>query len=269
MMKSNTRAKNPRRGRASTRTNKTAKALSAEVSESVNMSADLLPEVGQAGPIDNGPPANEAPPPPEVEHEGPNANEAPVGEPEHGAKIDEAPDALVPSQTALIAGLSAADSAAMASAGEIPAPRVFVPVAGLSATDNAALADHVAAIHEHRAAGRVAARTATVHAFEMGKHLAASKAIIKKRDGHGFWSAWLRDNFALTERTARNYMKLAQKLAGLDPEAVANSTIGLSGIYELIRSGVSDDALKDAIDNKDSTPTPPKKDEPSREKKNE
>ena len=49
--------------------------------------------------------------------------------------------------------------------------------------------------------------------IEIGRHLAAAKSEV----GHGNWANWLDENFQWTERTARNFMALAERF-GDNPE---------------------------------------------------
>jgi hypothetical protein len=116
-------------------------------------------------------------------------------------------------------------------------------VPGLSSADNAKLANLVAEIRKHGAAGIAARQEEVHHAIAMGRHFVEAKAILLTLKGHGHWTRWLQDNFPHTGRTARSLMRLA----GLDPLEVANSKIGLAGLYELTRPGVPDAALEEAL----------------------
>ncbi len=63
-----------------------------------------------------------------------------------------------------------------------------------------------AQINAHHERASVAARTAIGEAFEAGRLLIEAKS----RLAHGEWLPWLKSNCACSERSARNYMKLAE-----------------------------------------------------------
>ena len=63
----------------------------------------------------------------------------------------------------------------------------------------------------HRAASD-AAQSALLHAREAGRLLVEAKATV----GHGKWTGWLRDNVEFSERTARGYMRIAERWPELE-----------------------------------------------------
>ena len=81
----------------------------------------------------------------------------------------------------------------------------------------AALAANIRALH---AGVRRSAEQAARDAIETGKLLIEAKAMLK----HGEWEPWLRDNVAISPRTARRDMALAR--SGLEPATVAD--LGMS-----------------------------------------
>src|SRR5262249_8380321 len=76
--------------------------------------------------------------------------------------------------------------------------------AAVSADDLTILANKIKAAH-------AAVGTALQHAVEAGHLLIRAKRLIP----HGGWSPWVRENCALSERTARAYMQLASNVGDL------------------------------------------------------
>ena len=58
---------------------------------------------------------------------------------------------------------------------------------------------------ENKVATNIFNRTINQNSIEIGQWLTQAKNLVK----HGQWQNWLTDNFNMTDRTARNYMKLA------------------------------------------------------------
>lgn len=52
------------------------------------------------------------------------------------------------------------------------------------------------------------------HAIEAGQALIDAKALVK----HGEWQTWLKGNCTVSDRTARNYMRLAREMPKLSPQ---------------------------------------------------
>ena len=77
-------------------------------------------------------------------------------------------------------------------------------VAHHEATDLDTLAAQINAEHQ---ACATALRTTLAHAVRAGELLAEAKAVV----GHGGWLPWLETNFTGSERTARNYMRVARE----------------------------------------------------------
>jgi hypothetical protein len=67
---------------------------------------------------------------------------------------------------------------------------------------------------EHDAAQR-SFRAAVDHAIRCGELLTEAKAQV----GHGVWGQWVRENFPASERTARDYMRLANGYRNRQPTA--------------------------------------------------
>jgi len=78
-------------------------------------------------------------------------------------------------------------------------------------------------INEHHASAIAAARSAIEHAIAAGGLLAQVKAELP----HGQWGAWLAENFAGSERTASNYMRLYRNHDRLESksETVSDLTV--------------------------------------------
>lgn len=72
---------------------------------------------------------------------------------------------------------------------------------------------------------------------------AALSAVMDAGDGlreakraleHGQWDDWLSDNFALSDRTARLYMQLAERRAQVEAKMATVATLGVRGALECI-----------------------------------
>lgn len=57
--------------------------------------------------------------------------------------------------------------------------------------------------------------------IEIGRHLIAAKAEVE----HGNWSNWLKENFGWTDRTARNFMAVADRFGDMDVADFKPSTL--------------------------------------------
>jgi hypothetical protein len=87
--------------------------------------------------------------------------------------------------------------------------------------------DHLTALAQaanaEHAACAAALRTTLNHAIRAGELLREARALVP----HGGWLPWLEANFAGSERTAQNYMRLAARQAEL-PDAQIRSAADLS-----------------------------------------
>ena len=81
-------------------------------------------------------------------------------------------------------------------------------------TKDIALPDLATAINTQHQAVETSLRSAVEHATKAGDLLLQAKASVK----HGEWLPWLSANCSMSERTARNYMRLAKELPKLDDE---------------------------------------------------
>jgi hypothetical protein len=71
---------------------------------------------------------------------------------------------------------------------------------------------------------------------EIGRRLCECKPLV----GHGHWLPWLKREFDLSERTARNFIN-AYKLVEGKPETVADLRIDVSALYLLARPSVPEE----------------------------
>jgi len=92
-------------------------------------------------------------------------------------------------------------------------------------------------IQEDLSSGRDAAQRAGMPYYKAaGEKLLEAKGQLK----HGEWGPWLKQNFALTQETARTYMKLAETVGAENPSA-----LGISSLGDLLRkTGSNRDARR-------------------------
>jgi hypothetical protein len=213
-----------------------AAALSAEAPESANTSTDLPPEAGHEGANDEAR-ADEVAPPPVADDDGAKIDEAPADEappPTSPAP----PDAIVPSQPALITGLEGYEVVE----GEILEPGEVVCVEELSAPQNRKLARDLAEIHKLQVVGRAAQRQAAVAWIKIGQHMRAIKEVLTKAKGKTFALAWIAAHTGYKLRHVRD----AIRVAGDAPEKVVGK-IGVGAYLELKRRGVPAAALEEFL----------------------
>jgi Protein of unknown function (DUF3102) len=88
---------------------------------------------------------------------------------------------------------------------------------------------------EHAAVIRRLQRRVIADVVEIGRRLCECKALV----GHGHWLPWLKREFDLSERTARNFIN-AYKLVETNPATVADLQIEVSALYLLAQPSVSE-----------------------------
>jgi hypothetical protein len=79
--------------------------------------------------------------------------------------------------------------------------------------------------------------------IEVGQELLA----VKEAVGHGHFGAWLRAEFGWTERTAQNFMSVAERF-GSNPKLISDLTIQPTAAYLLAAPSVPDEARQVAIE---------------------
>lgn len=89
---------------------------------------------------------------------------------------------------------------------------------------------------EHAAVIRRLQRRVIADVVEIGRRLCECKPLV----GHGHWLPWLKREFDLSERTARNFIN-AYKLVEGKPETVADLRIDVSALYLLARPSVPEE----------------------------
>jgi len=98
--------------------------------------------------------------------------------------------------------------------------------------------------NRHHADAQAKAREAVHHAIEAGRLLTEAKAALP----HGEWSKWLSDNFDGSARTAREYMKLSNRLDAL-PESKRQHAATLPSLRQALEAVTDDEAEQDqAVD---------------------
>jgi hypothetical protein len=90
-----------------------------------------------------------------------------------------------------------------------------------------AIALRVKKYHSDRLA---ASKNVLDYAIKAGADLIRAKKDLK----HGDWLPWLRDQCALSERTAQDYMKLAESKSKLDAKNALGADLGLKEALRLI-----------------------------------
>lgn len=73
-----------------------------------------------------------------------------------------------------------------------------------------------------------AAQTTVVSAISAGERLLEAKALL----GHGKWLPWFTENFDFSERTARNYMRLAKHRESVQGKSAAVADLTVQGALE-------------------------------------
>ena len=89
---------------------------------------------------------------------------------------------------------------------------------------------------EHAAVIRRLQRRVIADVVEIGRRLCECKPLV----GHGHWLPWLKREFDLSERTARNFIN-AYKLVEGKPETVADLRIEVSAFYLIARPSVPEE----------------------------
>lgn len=79
--------------------------------------------------------------------------------------------------------------------------------------------------------------------IEVGQELLA----VKEAVGHGHFGAWLKAEFGWTERTAQNFMSVAERF-GANPKLISDLTIQPTAAYLLAAPSVPDEARQVAIE---------------------
>ena len=70
---------------------------------------------------------------------------------------------------------------------------------------------------------------------------------VKEDVGHGHFGAWLRAEFGWTERTAQNFMSVAERF-GANPKLISDLTIQPTAAYLLAAPSAPDEARQQAIE---------------------
>jgi gas vesicle protein len=70
---------------------------------------------------------------------------------------------------------------------------------------------------------------------------------VKEAVGHGHFGAWLRAEFGWTERTAQNFMSVAERF-GANPKLISDLTIQPTAAYLLAAPSAPDEARQQAIE---------------------
>ena len=70
---------------------------------------------------------------------------------------------------------------------------------------------------------------------------------VKESVGHGHFGAWLRAEFGWTERTAQNFMSVAERF-GANPKLISDLTIQPTAAYLLAAPSAPDEARQQAIE---------------------
>lgn len=94
--------------------------------------------------------------------------------------------------------------------------------------DEAKLAD---SINEHHAQAEHHAREAVNHAMACGEALLTAKELVK----HGEWLDWLKVNTTVSERTSRNYMRLASHRDQIEAKRKHVADLSVRGAIELLK----------------------------------
>ena len=101
---------------------------------------------------------------------------------------------------------------------------------------------HTLALAEHAAAIRRLRRRVIGNVIEIGRRLCECKPLV----GHGNWLSWLKREFDLSERTARNYME-AHKFVERTSANVADLRIELTTLYLIAAPGVPDEVRAEVL----------------------
>ena len=97
------------------------------------------------------------------------------------------------------------------------------------------------AVQEHAVAIKTHERKANEAVIETGRHLIAVKESLQ----HGQWEDWLRVEFAMTDRTARTMMTIAERFDGKTEKI---SVLGTSVLGLLASPSVPDTVVEKVID---------------------
>ena len=97
------------------------------------------------------------------------------------------------------------------------------------------------AVQEHAVAIKTHERKANEAVIEAGRHLIAVKESLQ----HGQWEDWLRVEFAMTDRTARTMMTIAERFDGKTEKI---SVLGTSVLGLLASPSVPDTVVEKVID---------------------
>src|SRR5581483_7511198 len=86
-------------------------------------------------------------------------------------------------------------------------------------------------------------RTTVEHIVHIGSDLTKAKAVL----GHGRFGRWLRAEFTWSERTADNFMAVAEQFGPIS-EIIADLTLQPTALYLLAAPSVPDEARQEAIE---------------------
>ena len=101
---------------------------------------------------------------------------------------------------------------------------------GLCDADLQRLAELAAEINCYHLACEKAASESLAHAMRAGDLLAAAK----KHCPHGTWQTWLSDNFKGSDRTARNYMRLANNREAIGAETADSAVLSIDAALQML-----------------------------------
>jgi len=108
-------------------------------------------------------------------------------------------------------------------------------VTAASLASSNSLVDLAARIRSHHDATKAALKTGIDHAMAAGDLLIEAKAQIP----HGIWLPWLKEHCAVSERTARLYMRLARNRSEIEIGNVADLSVrGALALITLLPEGL-------------------------------